>query len=56
MSTISNAAIAAWADLTGDEQFYAIGVLSCDAPEILLRAARLARERARGTQWDDSTR
>ncbi len=43
MSTISTTAIAAWADLTEQEQFYAIGVLSCDAPEMLLHAANTAR-------------
>ncbi|CDZ92317.1 hypothetical protein QM787_04200 [Rhodococcus ruber] len=47
MSTIGTAALAAWSDLTEQEQFYAIGVLSCDAPEILLRAANIARDRAR---------
>lgn len=47
MSTTGTAALAAWADLTEQEQFYAIGVLSCDAPEILLRAANIARDRAR---------
>lgn len=52
MSATTNTAIAAWADLTEREQFYAIGVLSCDAPEILIRAAGLARERARRTELD----
>lgn len=47
MSTVSNAAIAAWADLTEQEQFYAIGVLSCDAPEMLLHAANTARDHLR---------
>lgn len=47
MTTVTNNAIEAWSNLTEKEQFYAIGVLACDAPELLERAAELARERTR---------
>lgn len=54
MSTTSNSAIAAWADLTEQEQFYAIGVLSCDAPEMLLHAANTARDHMRVRTHNES--
>lgn len=46
MSTITNAAIEAWLDLDEKEQLHAMAVLACDAPDLLLRAAELARRRS----------